>query len=70
MLDENDRSDYFNYTEKNSLNFANCQCDFCVYNIPEMTSKCKKYPDIKPLEILNSEFLCDFIHLSEIEQED
>ena len=62
MLNKRDRSDYFSYTEENSLNFGDCQCDFCVYNILGVTSKCKKYPDIKPLEIINNEFLCDFMY--------
>ncbi len=52
-------NDYFSYTEDNSVNTAANQCRFCVY--ASGGAKCEKYPDYKPLGVLNNETLCRYI---------
>ena len=60
-LTENDRDNYFSYTEPGSFEIASSQCSFCLYNKPENETACVKYPDFKPLIVLENKTRCSFI---------
>lgn len=61
---ENDRSDYFTY-KKDDIKFGNSQCDFCKYNDSNNITKCVKYPDGKPEEVIKTEVKCKYLESEE-----
>lgn len=64
MNNENDRSDYFTY-KQGDIKFGNSQCDFCKYKDSNDITKCIKYPDGKPENIINTETKCQYLEMEE-----
>ena len=40
------------------MEIADMVCDFCIYRIAEDASRCEKYPNGKPDEVLDSYYYC------------
>ena len=60
---ENDRNDYFAY-KQGDIQIGNSQCDFCRYKDSNNITKCIKYPDGKPNDIINTNVRCEYLELS------
>ncbi len=54
------RKDYFTY-QKGDIEIKRTQCEFCKYNNKEDITKCIKYPEGKPLDVVNTKVRCKYI---------
>lgn len=50
--------------EKGDIEIKNNQCEFCKYNDIKNQTKCTKFKDGKPVDILSNKHRCKFLDIN------
>ncbi len=60
MSDKKERKHYFEY-QPGDLDIVESICDVCIYNNTDDQSICEKYPNGKPVELLDPDAYCQLL---------
>lgn len=58
--------DYYTYGD-NDLQLADRLCQLCVFENPQEPGCCRKYPDGKPMEVLDPDYVCPLFSMFEFD---
>jgi hypothetical protein len=59
-MKSDDRQSYFSYTDEDWIKAAPTQCDLCIFLNGDLLSRCDKFDEFRPDNVLLGEVRCRY----------